>query len=133
MEKAEAIANGTKISLKDLITDSEWERVMKRAGKDMKKPPIVEKDGLVVDGVEIAKLKAYLQKDDVKGRMLKYLLKQDQAISFDELRIGLNYEKTEEQFMSNVRSGQTKKSRYGKLWVVENYTIRFNPNLKSYV
>jgi len=135
IEKAHEFPNGTLISLKDLVTQADWERILTHVKKDMKRKQQRDTtNSQIVDGVNIADLKRYYKsKNLLIGKMIRYLHQQSGPITFAQFKEGINYTKSDKQFQSNIKNGICSASCYGKLWSFENNTIILNPNIQAYV
>ncbi len=86
-----------------------------------------------IDGVKLANLKKWLNSDTLVGKMIRYLYDNEETVSFRELKEGINYEKSDDEFLSNIKSGHSLKSQYGKLWNYKNDKIKLNNNIREYI
>lgn len=138
-EKAESIKNGSLISLKDLITKEEWDRVIKATKDKLKETQDKVKNksdpnDKLIDGVSPTALKHYFtSKNLLVGKMIRFLYQANKSVSFDEFKQGIKYEKNDAQFESNLKNGMSIKSCYGKLWTYETGIIELNPNIRDYL
>lgn len=135
-EKAEMIENGTLISLKDLVTQEEWLKVMKETKKELQAGGNGEKkkhsSGEIVDGVNVEALKHYFKsKNLIIGKMIRFLYEQNKKVSFDEFKSGIGYTKSDKQFMSNIKNGLCANSCYGKLWICVSGTCELNEYIRN--
>ncbi len=120
IEKAEEFPNGSMINLKDLVTQKDWERMMTKVKRDIKRNA-ANKDGPTVDGVNIDDLKRYFKSNNLLvGKMIRFLFQQNNPITFEEFKVGINYTKSDKQFQNNLDTGRGINSVYGKLWIVDN-------------
>ena len=141
-DKADSIENGTLISLKDLVTASEWKAVVKATKINMKEKTEGKKaekedtngESEYIDGVNLEKLKRYYNSTDLLvGKMIRFLYIQNAKISMENFKSGVGYEKTDIQFIHNIENGVGIKARHGKLWCHAQNEICINPNIKEYV
>jgi hypothetical protein len=134
LEKRVSIENGSLICLMDLITKADWERILQQANIQTVQG-VSTSSSTVIDGVDISDLTRYFtNKHLLVGEMIRCLHQiNDELIPIDRFRQLLNYEKGHEKFLSNIRSGQTPNSKYGRLWCVEGGMIQLNPILRAYL
>jgi hypothetical protein len=136
-EKASAIVNGSLISLSDLVTKADWTRIMKETKDRMKgdeRRHRHDPNAVLIDGVSVEALNHYFKsKNLLVGKMIRFLYAQDRAVTFEEFKQGIGYEKSDKQFMSNLQSGRSLNSRYGKLWAVSSSNIYINESVKEYL
>ena len=141
-DKADSIENGTLISLKHLVTASEWKAVVKATKINMKEKTEGKKaekgdincESEYIDGVNLEKLKRYYNSTDLLvGKMIRFLYIQNAKISMENFKSGVGYEKTDIQFIHNIENGQGIKTRHGKLWHYLNNEIILNPHIKQYM
>lgn len=134
IEKAEAIENGTQISLKDLISQADWTKIMKKATDSLKTTKYVKIGDEDEDGVSFSKLKCILEKKTtIVSKMITYLQKANKKLTFVEFKNGIKYSGSDKQFQNNIDNGRGIKCIYGKLWINENNYIEMNPNIKKYI
>jgi len=135
MDKAKQIPNGTLLSLKDLITEDEWKRIVKSASNDTKSPGKKEDDEGKIDGVDIAKLKAWMTSKTLIGKMVRFLYEANKQVSFDEFKTGIEYIKSDDEFDSNIRNAYCINSKYGFIWITtkNNKFISMNPKIKEFI
>lgn len=135
LAKAQDIPNGTLLSLKDLITEEEWTRIMKNTIEedDVKKKPDDNKEK--IDGVDIAKLKRWINGDSnlIIAKMVRFLYKIDQPITIEEFKTGVDFEKSLEKFESHIRNSSCVTSQYGMMFTKakDNKKISANPTIVS--
>lgn len=137
-EKLANISEGERVSLKDLVSKMDWDTIMKDVKRSFKvKVKIVDNkdDGCgVLDGVVLKNLMQYYKSQNLLvGKMIRYLYKQEGAITFEEFKNGIGYDKSDQQFRDNIFNGQSLKSKYGKLWNMEGGIIHINPKIKTYI
>jgi len=133
-EKAEEIENGTLISLKDLISQEDWTRVMKQVKNSMKEKGPKSKGGQVIDGVNVEDLKRwYKSKLLLVGKMIQYLYKNENKVTFKNFKKNLGYSKSDKQFQTNLDNGRGIHCCYGMLWINENDEIILNPRIRTYL
>lgn len=140
MEKSKSIPNGTLLSLKDLITEEEWKKILKISSmetipkiKKEKKESVQESDtDGKIDGVDIAKLKKWLNGDSklVIAKMVRFLYECDKSITIDELQKGIEYNGTNDKFKHRIDHGRGVGCQYGKLWEVSGNSLQRNKNIK---
>jgi len=132
VEKAEEFPNGSLISLKDLVTQKDWERMMKRVKEDMKKGRD-KKDGKTVEGISITDLKRYYKSNYLVGKMLRYLYAQNTHVSLEDFKDGIAYPGTLGRLTNNLHNGTSVNCQYGKLWVIQNNTVMLNPVIRNII
>ncbi len=86
-----------------------------------------------IDGVNLKKLNKLLNDNLLVGRMVRYLYDQETSISLEEFKNGIEYEKSDEEFSSNICNGKAIKSKYGKLWFVRDNTVKLNEKIRNYI
>ena len=86
-----------------------------------------------IDGVNLVKLNKWLNDNSLVGKMVRYLYDQETSISFEQFKNGINYEKSDEEFLSNIKNGKGVKCRFGKLWDHKNDNIKLNQNIREYI
>jgi hypothetical protein len=92
----------------------------------------VEDTDLVIDGVNLTKLRKWINGNTLVGKMIRYLYQQDTEISFNEFKQGIDYEKSDKEFESLLRGGNN--GQYGKVWTAVRYNnIKLNPKIREYV
>jgi hypothetical protein len=146
-EKAELLEDGTMISLKDLVTQFEWEKIMAKVEKRLatrdsngeattEKMKVTSKTDKKIEGTNVseAKLEGYFKsKKMLVGRMIKYLYKMDRKITRQEFKNGLNYDKSDAQFESNLFGGRSIGAYFGKLYNIEGDEIELNPDIRKHL
>jgi hypothetical protein len=86
-----------------------------------------------IDGVKLEKLNKWLSEETLVGRMIKYLYECEDTITFSEFKRGVKYEKSEEEFKSNIDGGRGMNCRYGKLWICKSNRITLNKKIRKYM
>lgn len=136
-QKASLIDNGSLITLKDLISKSDWDKVMKETKNSLNIDIKKEKKATYednIDGVNPIDLKRYYtSKTTIIGQMINYLYKQTDSISFDEFKKGIKYDKEDKQFQSNVANGCGIKTRHGMIWIYNKGMIEMNPKIREII
>lgn len=147
MDKLADISEGERVSLKELVSKVDWDTIMKDVKRSFKvKVKIInkkvkevdEEDGEddvgKIDGVNLKNLMQYFRSQNLLvGKMIRYLYKKEDKITFEEFKCGMAYDKSDQQFRDNIFNGQSYKSKYGKLWNMEGGIIQINPKIKSYI
>jgi len=86
-----------------------------------------------IDGVKLSNLYKWLRDDTlVVSKILKHLLNIE-SCTLEELKEAIVYEGTNEQLKSNVDSGSSLNSRFGKIWTYRNNKLEINKNIKEYI
>ena len=147
-EKAELLEDGTMISLKDLVTKFEWEKIMEKIEKRLKdrdnnggateKPKVTVKTDKKIGETNVseANLTGYFKetKNLIVSKIVRYLYNMNGAISFKDLKQGLNFgKKTDAQFQSNLDSGRGVGCKFGKLYEIHGDQIELNPKIREYL
>ena len=135
-EKAQQIKNGTLISLKDLVTKKDWTRIINktRIALQHKELKLHTSNDQLIDGVSKNSLQYYFEsKNLLVGKMVRFLFLQNRNITFEQFKLGIEYNKSDKQFQDNIDSGRSIKSRYGKIWHMENGKIWMNESIKLYL
>lgn len=133
-DKAKKIKDGTMISLKELISEDEWKKAQERAKKHKSVLNNNVDNVDRIDNVVVNDLVRYYKSEDmVIGKMIRYLYHINKPVSFEEFKSGMEYDKTDEKFTSNLSGGRSNGSHYGKLWTFTNKMISLNPNIKNYL
>jgi hypothetical protein len=129
-EKSDMYENGTLVSLKDLISESDWRRMKKKVRDDLDSKDV---EG-VIDGVKIKNLLKYIKDDNQTaiGRMVKVIYK-FKRLTIMEFKERVGYTESGQQFISQIKNGCGLHSRYGKLWKFEKDTIIANEKLVHYM
>lgn len=86
-----------------------------------------------IDGVNLKKLKKWVNDDTLIGKMIRFLYDQEKEINIEEFKNGLEYEGNDEQFKNNIDNGDSNASKYGKLWITKSNKITINENIKKYI
>jgi hypothetical protein len=134
-EKAESIENGTLIALKELVTKAEWDRILKATKeniKDTKKKADTNEE--LVDGVSPTALLHYFKsKNLLIGKMIRFLYKINRQVTFAEFKEGIEYTKSDGQFINNINTGRGPQCLYGKLWTYNNNNIELTENMRNII
>jgi DNA-binding MarR family transcriptional regulator len=85
-----------------------------------------------IDGVNLKKLRNWIDGETLVGKMINYLYEYG-SMSSEELKEGLNYEKSDQEFRNNIDGGRGLKCQYGKLWIARNNQIHLNKNIIKYI
>jgi hypothetical protein len=85
-----------------------------------------------IDGVDLNKLKAWINSEMLVGKMINYLY-DNESITVDELKEGVEYEKSDKEFRNNIDNGRGTKCCYGKLWNYKTDKINLNKNIREYI
>ena len=95
---------------------------------------IKEKNGKI-DGVDIKKLQKWIKGNALVGKMIRFLLDQNEPINFEIFKDGVDYAGSDKQFISNLDNGKAIKSNLGKLWSCKNNykKIEINKNIIKYI
>lgn len=86
-----------------------------------------------IDGVKLNNLNKWIHSDTLVGRMINYLFTCENPVSVEEFKDEIEYAGSLTEFLSNIKSGHSYKSQYGKLWNHKNNTVVLNPNIKNYI
>lgn len=86
-----------------------------------------------IDGVDLNKLKKWLNDSTILGKMIRYLYDINKEISFEEFKDGINYTGSDQEFTNNIKSGCSNNSNYGKLWIYINNRIKINKKIKEFI
>ncbi len=96
----------------------------------------------IIDGVYVRNIKKWMNssltstisnKDSVVGSILTYLYYNDSKITPEELSSKIGYHETLDKFLSNINSGKSPKSNYGKLWNFRLGEITLNKKIRKYI
>ncbi len=130
-EKAYLYENGTLVSLKDLITESDWRRMKKSVRDDLVKQ---DGDG-VIDGVKIKNLIKYMAEDNqtVVAKIVKALYQEQKPVLVETLINMISYTEGDTMFESNIKSGLGKRTKFGKLWDYKDGFVSINPNITKVI
>ena len=123
------------MSLKDLVTQAEWNKVVKTTKISIKEKFNNNNDNdNDIDGVSLQKLQCYFRSSTLIGQMIRFLYAHEGKVSFEDFKSGISYhQKTDKQFSNNLNNGRGKKTQYGKLWIYENNMISINPSIKLHL
>jgi hypothetical protein len=86
-----------------------------------------------IDGVDLNKLRKWLNDDSLVGKMLRYLFDQESEITDIEFKEGIEYKRTLKEFIHSIDNGRGKQCAFGKLWSYLNEKIIINKNIKKYI
>jgi hypothetical protein len=88
-----------------------------------------------IDGVNLAKLRKWINSDTLVGKMINFLYSCEESIAFNEFKNGIEYVNSIKEFASNIRSGSSLNSRYGRLWEYNSSKdiIVLNSNIRKYM
>ena len=86
-----------------------------------------------IDGVDLKKLNKWFNDNSLVGKMVNYLYGQETSITFEEFKNGIEYEKSDEEFLSNVKNGKGVKCRFGNLWDHKIDIVKLNQNIRNYI
>ncbi len=86
-----------------------------------------------IDSVDLEKLNKWINSEQLVGKMINYLYECEGSITFAEFKNGIEYEKSNKEFLSNIKSGNNLKCQYGKLWEYKNDKIKLNENIRKYI
>lgn len=131
IDKAATVENGTMISLKDLVTKEDWDKIIEKANTNVNTINRVLGNG-VVDGVSIAKLNDYYTSNTTLiSKMIQYLYNNSGKMTIEKFKDGVGYSKSDDEFRNNVSNGRSVKAIYGKMWIVKNDFIEMNPKIRN--
>ena len=85
-----------------------------------------------IDGVDLHKLRNWIDGETLVGKMINYLYEYG-IMSSEELKEGVEYESSDKEFNDNIKNGGSYKSQYGKLWTRKNNQISLNKNIRKYI
>jgi hypothetical protein len=91
-----------------------------------------DEEETIIDGVELKKLRNWINRDTLVGRMINYLYEYG-TMSSEELKEALEYDKSDKEFRNNIDSGRSLKARYGKLWNHRDNKLSLNKNIRKYI
>jgi metal-responsive CopG/Arc/MetJ family transcriptional regulator len=125
---AKKINNGDLVKLKDLITQDDWCEILKTTTKSFKG---AKTDGEYIDGVDMKKFREWMKPENttVIGKMVKYLYNNKNNVTIDELKNGINYLGSDQQFMNRIDHGRSIKAEYGMLWHCKKSIVNINKNI----
>jgi hypothetical protein len=92
-----------------------------------------DEEDKTIDGVNLEKLRKWMNGHTLVGRMIKCLYKNETEMTFEEFKESIEYDGTDKEFKNNICGGRGQNSQYGKLWYVKKNTIRINKNIKRYI
>jgi hypothetical protein len=92
-----------------------------------------EDEETIIDGVNLKKLRNWIDSNLLVGKMINYLYEYEEKMSIDELKEGVEYYESDEKFRNNIKSGGSDKSQYGRLWITKNNQISLNKNIRNYI
>ena len=125
-EKADIYENGTLVSLKDLISESDWRQMKKKVQEDMDNKDV---EG-VIDGVKLKNLFKYSKDDNntVIGRMVKVIYK-FKKLTIMEFKERVGYTESDQQFRHHIDTGCGKQTVHGKIWILNKDIVSINLNI----
>jgi hypothetical protein len=130
-------SNNTFESMKKIVLQKRLTRPLDRTKLKLKPKYAREQREQVdeeIDGVDLTKLNNWLNDlSTTVAKMIKYLYDQDRELTFSEFKNGIMYIGSDEDFLSNIRSGQGSRCRHGKLWNYLNGNITVNQAIKNYI
>ena len=87
-----------------------------------------------IDGVKLVNLHKWINHDTtLVARMVNFLYKYKETITFEEFKRDFNYEKSYEEFKNNIDNARSLNAKYGKVWFVKDNTIKLNKNIREYI
>jgi hypothetical protein len=92
-----------------------------------------EDEETIIDGVNLKKLRNWIDGETLVGRMINYLYEYEEKMSMEELKEGVKYEDSDKKFKSNIENGCSLKAHHGKLWNYKNNQITLNKNIREYI
>ena len=125
------VSEEKEVCLKDLISRADWMRAMS-ISKQKLQTDIGKIDNGKIDGVDIAKFKAWLREENCEliiAKMVRFLYTCDKPLTFYEFKTGIGYKGSDDQFQSNLSNGCGVATSNGKLWIHKNKVITKNPNI----
>lgn len=124
---------------KDTINELTFNRLTRNIDRpalklkiNMIEEEIEEIEGFI-DGVDVKKLRKWLNDNSLVGQMIRYLYDQESEITDEEFKNGIEYTGTLEKFIHSIDNGRNNMCAYGKLWVYRNKTVKINENIKNYI
>jgi hypothetical protein len=124
---------------KDIINDLTFNRLTRNIDRpalnlkiNMIEDTLEDTEGFI-DGVNVKKLRNWLNDDSLVGKIIRYLFDQESEITDTQIKEEIEYNGTLEEFKSNLRSGSSQKSKYGKLWLNTNNKVIMNEKIKNYI
>jgi hypothetical protein len=98
-----------------------------------KKSVVIEsEEEIIIDGVNLKKLRNWIDGETLVGKMINYLYEYG-SMSSEELKEGVEYEKSEQEFRNNIDGGRGLKCKYGKLWTARDNNVSLNKNIRKYI
>ena len=91
-----------------------------------------ESEETEIDGVNLKKLRIWIDGETLVGKMINYLYEYGSMTS-EELKEGVKYEKSEQEFRNNIDGGRGLKCKYGKLWTARDNNISLNKSIRKYI
>jgi len=94
-----------------------------------------KEDDKKIDGVDIMKLNKWIKGTALVGKMIRFLLEQNEPINLNIFKDGVDYRGSDRQFISNIDNGKAIKSNLGRLWICKNNynKIEINKNIIKYI
>ena len=122
----------------DELTFKSYTRSVDRSKLKLKMNMVCESESdseneSVIDGVNLEKLKKWINGDTLVGKMINILYEYDEDFTVEELKDEVKYEKSDEEFLSNIKNGKGVKCRNGKLWSNQKNKISLNKNIRMYI
>jgi hypothetical protein len=89
----------------------------------------------VIDGVNLDHLTRICNGTMIVSKMVRYLMDQNEPITLQQFKEGLEYERSDSTFLSHLKNGRQVGSQNGKLWNTGNnyQEIMMNPNIRQYI
>ena len=92
-----------------------------------------EDEETIIDGVNLKKLRNWIDSGLLVGRIINYLYEYEEKMSMDELKEGLEYKGSDKSFINNIHGGRGLKAQYGKLWIHKDNQVSLNKNIRNYI
>ena len=92
-----------------------------------------EDEETIIDGVNLKKLRNWIDSNLLVGKMINYLYEYEEKMSIDELKEGVEYEGGDKSFINNIHGGRGFKAQYGHLWIHKDNQISLNKNIRKYI
>ncbi len=91
-----------------------------------------DEEETIIDGVELKKLRNWINGGTLVGKMINYLYEHG-IVSSEQLKEGVQYEKSQKEFLHNIDNSRGIKCQLGKLWDYKNNKVSLNKNIKKYL
>ena len=125
----------TKNIIDNMIFDNGTSNNIDRSLLKLKKLNVVEDENVEgeIDGVNLKKLRVWLNDNGLIGKMIRYLFDQESDITYSEFKEGVEYNGG--NFTSDILHGVSTNAQNGKLWTSRNnhQKIKINENIKNYI